>query len=209
MGRSQESFNKKEKEKKRRKKKQEKQERREQRKALKAVNGGTSFEKMLAYVDEDGNLTTTPPDPSKKKEIKAEDIILGATPIDKTPMETIRKGRVKFFNHEKGYGFIVDSETKESVFVHINNCPDELHENQQVTFEIEMGPKGPNAVMVALQVPEAKQVAKPEENELDSADENEEPKEENVKAKEEENVKAKEEENVKAKEEDVDAENEE
>ncbi len=194
MGRSQESFSKKEKEKKRKKKKQEKQERREQRKALKAENSGTSFEKMLAYVDEDGNLTSTPPDPTKKKEIKAEDIILGATPIDKTPMETIRKGRVKFFNDEKGYGFIVDSETKESVFVHINNCLDELYENQQVTFEIEMGPKGPNAVMVALQVPEAKQVAKPEENELESADENEEPKEE---------------ENVETKEEDVDAENEE
>ena len=67
MGRSQESFSKKEKEKKRRKKKQEKRERREQRKAEKEERGAVSFEDMLAYVDENGNLTSTPPDPSKKE----------------------------------------------------------------------------------------------------------------------------------------------
>ena len=150
MARSQESFNKKEKEKKRRKKKQEKLERREQRKAEKAESGGTSFEDMIMYVDEFGNFTTEKPDPSKKQKIKAEDIVLGAAPQDKIPMETTRRGRVKFFNDEKGYGFIIDLDSKDSIFVHANNTADQLRDNDRVTFEVEMGPKGPNAVNVKL-----------------------------------------------------------
>ena len=152
MAKSQQSFNKKEKEKKRLKKKKEKLERREQRKLEKAENGPKTFEEMLSYVDEDGNLTSTPPDPSKKKKIKVEDIVLGVPPIDKSITEVIRKGQVKFFNDEKGFGFITDVETKESIFVHINNIVDaeSIQENDKVTFELEMGPKGPNAVNVKL-----------------------------------------------------------
>ena len=67
-----------------------------------------------------------------------------------TPVETVREGQVKFFNDEKGYGFINDKATKESIFVHINNVEGELRENDRVTFEIENGPKGPNAVNVKL-----------------------------------------------------------
>ncbi|MBV6440179.1 MAG: cold shock domain-containing protein [Haliscomenobacteraceae bacterium CHB4] len=151
MAKSQDSFNKKEKEKKRQKKNQEKQERREQRKADKLEGGAKTFEEMLSYVDENGNLTSTPPDPSKRKEIKVEDIILGASSRYTTPEETTRHGKVKFFNNEKGYGFIVDSESKDSVFVHINNLNDPIRENDRVSFEIEMGPKGPNAVNVSLE----------------------------------------------------------
>ena len=150
MAKSQESFSKKEKEKKRRKKQQDKRDRREQRKAEKAESGSTAFEDMLAYVDENGNLTSTPPDPNKKMKIKVEDIVLGATPVDRTPMEIVRNGRVKFFNEEKGYGFIEDTETKESVFVHINNIEEPIREGDQVTFEVEMGPKGPNAIKVKM-----------------------------------------------------------
>ncbi|MBK8193801.1 MAG: cold shock domain-containing protein [Lewinellaceae bacterium] len=62
----------------------------------------------------------------------------------------MRQGQVKFFNDEKGYGFIIDAETKDSVFVHINNLTDPLRENDRVTFEVEMGPKGANAVNVKL-----------------------------------------------------------
>lgn len=151
MAKSQQSFNKKEKEKKRRKKKKEKKERREQRKIEKEENGTKSFEDMLMYVDEDGNLTPTPPDPTKKKkEIKLENIVLGAAPVDDTPVETVREGQVKFFNDEKGYGFINDKATKESIFVHVNNVEGEIRENDLVTFEVENGPKGPNAVNVKL-----------------------------------------------------------
>lgn len=150
MGKSKESFSKKEKEKKRRKKKQEKLERRERRKAEKAERGTKTFEEMLSYVDENGHLTSTPPDPSKKKKVKAEDIIIGIPPKDDTPEETTRQGKVNFFNDSKGYGFITDANSGESVFVHVNNVDFSIQENDRVTFEVEMGPKGPSAVNVKL-----------------------------------------------------------
>ncbi|NQV14332.1 cold shock domain-containing protein [bacterium] len=62
----------------------------------------------------------------------------------------MRKGIVTFFNDSKGYGFIKDSETKESVFVHVNNILEEIKEDNVVTFEVEMGQKGPAAVRVKL-----------------------------------------------------------
>ena len=151
MAKSQQTFNKKEREKKRQKKKKEKQERREQRKLEKLENGPKSFEDQITYVDFDGNPTKEKPDPTKKIVINAEDIVLGVPPKDHTPMDPIRKGTVKFFNDDKGYGFIVDSETKESIFTHINNTFDDIRENDKVSFEVEMGPKGPNAVNVRLE----------------------------------------------------------
>ena len=152
MAKSQQSFNKKEKEKKRRKKQQEKNERREQRKLEREEKGKVPFEDLIRYVDEDGNLTTEKPDPNKKKvEIKLEDIVIGAPTADQMQQVTMRSGKVKFFNEEKGYGFILDSKSKESIFVHINNLEGPLRENDKVTFEIEMGPKGPNAVRVKMQ----------------------------------------------------------
>ena len=57
-------------------------------------------------------------------------------------------GKVKWFNESKGFGFIRDSETKESVFVHINNVLDDIKEGNLVSFEVEMGHKGPTAVKV-------------------------------------------------------------
>ena len=55
-----------------------------------------------------------------------------------------------YFNGEKGYGFIKDQETQQSVFVHVNATTEEIKENNKVSFEIEMGPKGANAVNVKL-----------------------------------------------------------
>jgi cold shock CspA family protein len=125
-------------------------ERREQRKLEKAENGPKSFEEMLSYVDENGHLTSTKPDPSKKKKIKAEDIILGARPNDGSAEDIVRKGEVKFFNEEKGYGFITDAATNESIFVHIKNISEPIQDKNKVTFEVEMGPKGPSAVNVKI-----------------------------------------------------------
>jgi cold shock CspA family protein len=65
-------------------------------------------------------------------------------------MDPIRKGTVSFFNDSKGFGFIRDSETKESVFVHANNLLEEIKEGNLVSFEVEMGHKGPTAVKVKL-----------------------------------------------------------
>ena len=150
MAKSQQTFNKKEKEKKRRKKKQDKLERREQRKLEKAETGKLSFEDQLTYIDEDGNFTTTPPDPTKKKKTKLEDIVISVPKRTDEPEETIRTGTVKFFNEEKGYGFIIDKISKENIFVHINETENGLKEHDKVTFEIERGPKGFNAVRVKM-----------------------------------------------------------
>lgn len=152
MAKSQQSYNKKEKEKKRLKKKQEKKERREQRKLEKAEAGPKSFEQMISYVDEDGNLTSEKPDPTKKrKEIKAEDIVLGVPTREKEEFDPVREGKVRFFNHEKGYGFILDLDSDESIFCHINNILEEdLNEGDRVIFETEKGPKGLSAIKVKL-----------------------------------------------------------
>lgn len=147
MGRSQETFSKKENEKKKQKKKKEKEEKREERKAN--ASNGNSLDDMIAYVDADGNITDTPPDPNqKKKEIKHEDIQLGATKREDIEEDIIRTGIVSFFNDSKGYGFIRDKNTQESIFVHMNGLTEPIKENNKVTFEIERGPKGLNAVNV-------------------------------------------------------------
>ena len=148
MARSKETFGKKELEKKKLKKRKEKEQRKEERKAS---GGGLSFEDMLVYVDENGQLVSTPPDPTKKVEIDAESIVLGARNSNAGYVEDpLRKGTVTFFNTSKGYGFIKDSETGESIFVHINGLVDQVNENDKVNFETERGPKGMNAVNVTL-----------------------------------------------------------
>ena len=149
MAKSKQTFNKREREKKRQKKKQEKQERRAQRKAEKAEGLNTN-EDNFSYVDEDGNLTSTPPDPKKKKKIKAEDIIIGIPSKEDIPEEKVKSGKVKFFNYEKEYGFIAESTTGDSYFVHISDCLQPINENDKVTFEVETGPKGLKAVKVNL-----------------------------------------------------------
>ncbi|RSK50924.1 cold-shock protein [Hymenobacter rigui] len=151
MGRSQATFGKRENEKKRLKKRQDKEEKKEERQAN--AKKGQGLDEMLAYVDEDGNISSTPPDPKKKKqEIKLEDIQLGAARVVESDEDPIRKGTVTFFNESKGYGFIKDQATGESVFVHVNQVQTSapLKENDKVTFEVEMGQKGPSAVGVKL-----------------------------------------------------------
>jgi cold shock CspA family protein len=147
MGRSQETFNKKEVRNKKEKKRKEKE---KKRLAKKDEDKKTGLDDMIAYVDENGLLTSTPPDPSKKTEIKVEDIKINTTRSDDVEMDPIRKGVVTFFNESKGFGFIRDSETKEDVFVHVNNVLEAIKENNLVSFEVEMGPKGPTAVQVKL-----------------------------------------------------------
>jgi cold shock CspA family protein len=149
MGKSQDTWNKKENEKKRQKKKKDKDAKKLERKAN--AKDGSSFDDMIAYVDENGNLSSTPPDPSKKKKIKEEDIQISVPKLGTLePIDPIRNGIVTFFNDSKGYGFIRDIETQESIFVHANNLTNQIKEKDKVTFEIERGPKGLNAFNVKL-----------------------------------------------------------
>jgi cold shock CspA family protein len=146
MGRSQETAGKKEKEKKKAQKKKEKVERAEERKANSSK--GKSLDDMMAYVDDDGNITSTPPDPRKKKIINHEDIEIGVAKRVEEVRETVRNGVVTFFNDAKGYGFINDLQSQESVFVHINQLSEPIKERDKVTFETEQGAKGLNAIKV-------------------------------------------------------------
>lgn len=60
----------------------------------------------------------------------------------------MKTGKVKFYNASKGYGFIVDDETKQDVFVHQTGLADRIRQDDMVTFEVTDGKKGPNAVNV-------------------------------------------------------------
>jgi cold shock protein len=60
------------------------------------------------------------------------------------------KGTVKFFNNSKGFGFIQPADGGEDIFVHISGLMDEIRENDQVSYEVEIGKKGKNAVKVKL-----------------------------------------------------------
>ena len=62
----------------------------------------------------------------------------------------MNKGTVKFFNDEKGFGFIKDEESSKDVFVHKSGLIDRIRENDKVEFEVEEGQKGLNAVNVRL-----------------------------------------------------------
>jgi CspA family cold shock protein len=61
----------------------------------------------------------------------------------------MKKGTVKFFNETKGFGFI-KAEDGEEIFVHVSGLKNEIQENDEVTFDVERGKKGLNAVNVSL-----------------------------------------------------------
>ena len=145
MAKSQDTFNKKEKGKKRLKKRQDKNLKREDRKSN---STGGDLENMLAYVDENGNLTDTPPDPSKKRKVIASSIEISVPRREEEEIDPVHKGRIEFFNDSKGYGFIKELETQEKYFVHVNGLLQEVKEGDVVTFELERGLKGLNAIQV-------------------------------------------------------------
>jgi cold shock CspA family protein len=147
MGRSQESFNKKDVRNKKEKKRKEK----EAKKLARKDGEKASFDDMIAYVDENGVITSEPIDPTSKTEIKLEDIAVSvpkSTAQDE--IDPVKKGVVSFYNESKGFGFIKDLDTKQDVFVHANNVIGEIKEGNLVTYEVENGQRGPSAIRVQL-----------------------------------------------------------
>ncbi len=136
-------MSKKEIEKRKKERKQEKQKRKENRKS----NSGSSLDDMIAYVDEFGNITDTPPEPVKNEEIELEDILISTPKKEEIENEPLT-GRVEFYNTDKGFGFIKDSSSIEKYFFHINNAYPSITEGHKVTFELERGERGMNAVNV-------------------------------------------------------------
>lgn len=147
MARSQETFTKREREKQRIKKQQDKKDKMKERKDNKEK--GKSLEDMMAYLDENGNLSDKPADPRKKKVHRQEDVAIGVPKQEDVP-DVPRTGVVTFFNVDKGFGFINDAETRMRIFFHVNNLNQEVQENDKVSFMLEKGPKGPMAMDVTL-----------------------------------------------------------
>lgn len=148
MARSRETYGKKEVRNKKEKKRKAKEIRRAEKKE---GDGNSSLDDMIAYVDENGMLSDTPPDPKAKTEIDINDIDISIPKKEDLPAEELeRKGVVSFYNDDKGFGFIKDKITNESLFFHVNNTEEPVKENNMVTFEKEKGPKGPVAVKVKV-----------------------------------------------------------
>ena len=146
MARSKVTFNKREKEKQRQKQKQEKREKMEQRKANSSK--GKSFDDMIAYIDEDGNIASTPPDPRKKKVFNVEEIEIGVPKHTEEFDNEPNEGFVDYFNESKGFGFIKDNRSGERLFFHVNNLQERLSESDKVSYDIENGAKGLNAANI-------------------------------------------------------------
>ena len=139
-------MSKKELEKRKKERKQEKQKRKENRKGS---STGSSLDDMIAYVDEFGNITDTPPEAVRAEKIELEDIMISTPKKEDIENEPLT-GRVEFYNSEKGFGFIKDSRSIEKYFFHINNAPASISEGNQVTFDAERGKIGMNAINITL-----------------------------------------------------------
>ncbi len=146
MGRAKETSGKKEVRNKKAKKRKEK----EQRRLAKKEKSKQSLDDMIAYVDENGVITSTPQDLTKKKEIDADNIEISIPKKEFREDNKLRQGMITKFDDSKGYGFIADSLTKDSIFIHINDCDEIVKSGDKVEFETEKGFKGLKAKNVKL-----------------------------------------------------------
>ena len=122
------TFNKKEREKKKRQRKKAKEFKRDTRKENPTTD---TWENMIVYVDENGTLQDTPPDPSAKKEIKAKQIEIGIPKREDGDVDFELRGVINYFDESKGYGFI-KTENDENFFVHQNNISGPAEKGQKV-----------------------------------------------------------------------------
>ena len=70
--------------------------------------------------------------------------------LSKIKIKIMSTGTVKFFNNSKGFGFIKDASSEKEYFVHVSGLNDEIRENDEVSFDLQEGKKGLNAVNVKL-----------------------------------------------------------
>ena len=144
-----EFFSKRDREKKKQQARKEKDEKKRERKE--SSRNGDSLADMMAYVDENGNLTSIPQDPKRKRDFNIDEIQISVTKgTDLNSTEEYQEGVVTFFNEEKGYGFIRESRTKQDVFVHNKQLLVPIKLNDKVRFLIAKGIKGPEAVEVSI-----------------------------------------------------------
>jgi cold shock CspA family protein len=146
MAKSKESFNKRDKEKQRQKEKQEKKDKMEERRATQSK--GKSLEDMMAYIDENGNIVSTPPDPSRKVEFNLEDIEIGVPKMKEAEADVPNEGKIDHFDSSKGFGFIIQNNGLK-VFFHISQTTYPVKEGDVVNYSLEKGPKGWVAIGVS------------------------------------------------------------
>ena len=145
MGRSRSTFSKRENEKKKQKRKEDKLQKREEKKNSESK----SLDDMIAYVDEFGNISDTPPDPEKKKkEIKATNIEVSIPKQEKDDEDLTKKGTVSYYDPNKNFGFIAQDETQDRFFFHDSNVIEPVQEGDKVSFIAKKGMKGMDAVEV-------------------------------------------------------------
>ena len=126
-------------------KRKEKQKRRDKLQSA----GTSSFDDMIAYVDEFGVLHSTRPEVVAKEEIDAS-LIEVSTPKQEEIEVLPTEGRIEYFNASKGYGFVKEAIHGEKYFFHISSAPANIVEGDKITFEIERGTRGMNAVRISI-----------------------------------------------------------
>ncbi|PLX03970.1 MAG: DNA-binding protein [Marinilabiliales bacterium] len=146
MARSKETYGKKE----IRNKKAKKRKAKESRRLEKKEQGKSGMDDMIAYVDEHGNISDTPPDLENKEEINIEDIEIGVPKKEFREEDPKKVGTITSYDSLKGYGFIIDDNTRESIFIHRNDCDIEISNGLKVEFLTEKGVKGLKAINVKL-----------------------------------------------------------
>ena len=117
-------------------KRKEKLQRKEDRKS----SGTSSFEDMIAYVDANGVLSSTPPD-KQKEDVDVNDIAISVPKQEDVEIEPL-KGRIEHFNSDKGYGFVKDLGSSDKYFFHISAAPASIAQGDIVNFELERGTRG-------------------------------------------------------------------
>ena len=132
------------------KKKQEKRLAKQQKKEERKNSGTSSLEDMIAYVDENGILHSTPEGVKPKEEIDASEIEISIPKKGEAEEVLPLNGRIEHFNVSRGYGFIKDLGSGEKYFFHVTSAPEGITEGDNVTFEIERGTRGMNAVRISI-----------------------------------------------------------
>lgn len=145
-----ETYNKKERNKKKLQKRKDKEQRREERR-MDTSKSGRSLDDMIAYVDEYGNITDTPPDQTNRKPIALEDIAIDIPREEPEDPDALPTGIISYFDASKGYGFITGSKKQERVFVHQSQLADPsitLNKGDKVEYLAKKGPRGLQAELV-------------------------------------------------------------
>ncbi len=138
------SFSKRQKEKLKQQKKLEKQKRKELRKS----QGKSSMDDMIAYEDEYGQLHSSPDD-IVKDEVKLEDIEVSVPKKVEEPKDLLLTGKVSYLNIDKGYGFINQDNSRNSYYFRLDNAPENIDMDMEVSFMSEDTDRGRNAVNIS------------------------------------------------------------